>query len=240
MALSGTSTIIQPMKTKSDRLTRKPARAGWTLVCLLALALEAGAATIDFESLPGMPNAIVPVPAVSQLHDQFLSSLGVSFSSGSPYVAVVDLGLFHATSGINAIGGSTPGGLLTYDAASPIVATFFDPANPATPATTDFVSLRIDLVPTSGQNVTLNAFGLNGQLLTSFVTPDASGATLQVSAPGIHSVQFIGTMDNTGAAVDDFTFNPVVPVPEPSTILLLLVGGAALCCAVQRRGTHAA
>jgi len=229
-----------PVKTKSDRLAMKPARAGCTLLCILGFPLAASAATIDFESLPGMDNAMVPVPAASQLSDQFLSTLGVSFSSGSPYVAVVNLGQFFAASGINSIGGSTPGGLLTYDAAFPIVAMFFDPNHPATPATTDFVSLRIDLLPTSGQNVTLNAFDLNGHLITSFVTPDDSGATLHVSAAGIHSVQFIGTMDSTGAAVDDFTFNPVVAVPEPSTISLLLVGGAALWYAVHRPAKRAA
>jgi hypothetical protein len=205
-----------------------PAGAGGTLVCTLALALQASAATIDFEGLAGMDNAIVPVPAASQLSDQYLSTLGVRFSSGSPYVAVVNLGLFHTTSGINGIGGSTPEGLLTYDAMFPIVATFFDPNDPTTPATTDLVSLRIDFAATSGLNVTLNAFDLHGQLISSFVTPDVGGATLQVSAPGIHSVQFIGTTDNTGAAVDDFEFNPLVPVPEPSTICLLLVGAAVL------------
>src|SRR2546422_11571484 len=83
-----------------------------------------------------------------------------------------------------------PGGLLTYDGAFPIVATFFDPNNPAVPATTDFVSLRIDLVPTSGLNVSLNAFDANGQLIASSTTPDSSGAVLQVAIPGIHSVQF--------------------------------------------------
>src|SRR5437667_260205 len=83
----------------------------------------------------------------------------------------------------------------------------------ATPATTDHVSLRIDFAATSGRNVTLNAFNLHGQLIDSFVTPDIGGATLQVSALGIHSVQFIGTTDSTGAAVDDFAFNPVVAVP---------------------------
>ena len=179
-----------------------------------------------------MPNAIVSIPVASQLSDQYLSTLGVSFSSGSSYVAVVNLGQGHTTSGFNAIGGSTSGGLLTYDAGFPIVATFFDPNDPATPATTDHVSLRIDFAATSGRNVTLNAFNLHGQLIDSFVTPDIGGATLQVSALGIHSVQFIGTTDSTGAAVDDFAFNPVVAVPEPSIISLLLVGVAALWCAI--------
>ena len=55
--------------------------------------------------------------------DQFLSTLGVSFSSGSPYVAAVGLGEGHATSGINGIGGTTPGGFLTYDGVFPIIAT---------------------------------------------------------------------------------------------------------------------
>src|SRR6266496_813089 len=199
------------MKTKSDSLTMKLARAGCSLVCMLGFAWEASGATIDFESLPGMDNAIVPGPAASQLSDQFLSTLGVRFSSGSPYVAVVNLG-GYATSGINAVGGSTPGGLMTYDAAFPIVATFFDPADPAHPATTDRVSLRIDRAGTSGLNVSLLAFDLEGRLIRSFVTPDVGGATLEVSAPGIHSVQFIGTTDSTGAGIDDFTFDPVVPV----------------------------
>src|SRR6266536_5237359 len=93
----------QPMKT-STIPSRTLIGAGCTLVLSLAFALKASAATIDFENLPGMPNAIVPVPVASQLSDQFLSTLGVRFSSGSPYVAVVNLG-GYATSGINAVGG---------------------------------------------------------------------------------------------------------------------------------------
>jgi hypothetical protein len=172
-------------------------------------SFEAPARTsvIDFETIHGMPNAIETVPAESRLSNQFLSTLGVIFSSGSPYVAVVDLGYGHATSGVNGIGGTTTDGTLTYSAAVPIVATFFDPSNPTMPAVTDFVSLRIDLVPTSGLDVTLNAYDLEGKLIASVTTFDSSGALLELSADGIHSVKFIGTSDSTGAAVDDFTFN---------------------------------
>jgi len=54
---------------------------------------EASAIIIDFDSLPGMnndPNIMVPLS--SQLSDQFLSTFGVSFSSDSDYVAIVNRG----------------------------------------------------------------------------------------------------------------------------------------------------
>src|SRR5213593_720331 len=111
------------MKTCPKNLSAMPVCAAVALsVCAIGCALNAASATIDFESLPGMPNAIIAVPASSQLSDQFLSTLGVRFSSASPYAAIVDLGFGHPTSGRNAIGGTTPGGFLTYDAAYPIVA----------------------------------------------------------------------------------------------------------------------
>ena len=66
--------------------------------------------TVDFESLTGMTympgNA---VPAFARLSNQLASAQGVIFSSksGAPYVAVVELGYGHATSGRNGIGGVT-------------------------------------------------------------------------------------------------------------------------------------
>lgn len=209
------------------------------VVCCLASAITAHALNvITFENIPGMANAPgTPIPSQSQLSTQYLPTLGVSFSSGSPYVAVVDVGSGAATSGTNTIGGSTPGGNLTYSSAYPIVATFFDPSNPSTFATTDFVSLRCDLVG-SGLNVTLNAYGINNNLLSSVTTTDVGGETLQVSGPGIHSVQFIGTIDSSGATVDDFSFDTVVPVPEPSAGALLLVAGVFFC-GIWRKNRHA-
>jgi uncharacterized delta-60 repeat protein len=172
------------------------------------------AIVLDFEGLTGMdPNSGNSIPEASRLSDQFLTSFGIRFSSGSPYIGVVELGGCHATSGINGLGGSTSDGLLTYAPANPIVAEFFNPFNPTQPATTDFVSLRIDLDGGSGLFVTLEAFDADGNLLASQTSPDIGGAILQVATPGIHSVRYRGTADQLGAAVDDFRFNPVTPIP---------------------------
>jgi hypothetical protein len=176
---------------------------------------------IDFEGLSAMTFISGnPIPPSARLSDAFLFTHGVKFSSGSPYVAVVDLGVGHATSGTNGIGGSTPTGVLTYDRQFPIVVSFFDPSDPSMPAVTDFVSVRGDLQG-SGQSITLNAFDVDGNLIASFTTTDDGGATLSVSAPGIHSVQFLGTQDVVGGvALDDLTFNRVTPAGPPH------VGGA--------------
>jgi len=167
---------------------------------------------IDFDGLSAMPFFDIqnPIPANARLSDAFLLTHGVRFSSGSPYVAVVDLGVGHATSGTNGIGGSTPTGALTYDHHFPIVVSFFDPSDPTQLAVTDFVSVRGDLHG-AGQSITLDTFDVNGNLIASFTTTDVGGATLSISAPGIHSVQFLGTQDQGGVALDDLTFNSVTP-----------------------------
>ena len=167
---------------------------------------------IDFEGFGAMPYSDIksPIPPSARLSDAFLFTHGVRFSSGSPFVAVVDLGVGHATSGTNGIGGSTHEGLLTYDKNFPIVVSFFDPNDPSRPAVTDFVSVRGD-GRGEGQLITLNAFDVDGNLIAFFTTTNVGGETLSVSAPGIHSVQFLGTEDTHGVALDDLTFNSVTP-----------------------------
>lgn len=122
-----------------------------------ALAPSAASAdliVLDFEGLSGMIYLTGnPIPESSRVSDQWLSTFGVTFDSGGGYVAVVNLGSVYATSGVNGIGGSTPGNILTYDRSFPIVASFFDPSSPGVPATTDFVSLRIDRLGDSGLSV---------------------------------------------------------------------------------------
>jgi hypothetical protein len=204
------------------------------VVCCMASAIAAHSQnTITFDGIPGMINApTTPVPFQSQLSTQFLSNFGVSFSSGSSFVSVVNINI-DASPNTNAIGGSTASGNLTYSGANPIVATFFDPNNTSISATTDLVSFRCDNYG-DGLNVTLNAYDINNNLINSFTMVDNGGETLQVSGPGIHSVQFIGTVDDSGAAVDEISFDTVTPVPEPSTIALLTVAGA-LFCAIYKK-----
>jgi hypothetical protein len=215
---------------------------GFTALLATTQLTAASTVTLDFDNLPSMSFiAGTPIPVAARLSTQYLDTYGVSFTSGSPYVAVVDLGVDHATSGTNGIGGSTPEGILTYAQQYPITATFFDPAHPHAPGVTDFVSLRGDLHGQSppSQLVTLNAYGVNHRLIASFTTADVGGETLSVAAPGIHSIEFFGSLlDVPGVAVDDFTFNSVTSVgqgvPEPATLTMLLLGFVSLGFAVRR------
>ncbi len=49
-------------------------------------------------------------------------------------------------------------------------------------------------------------------------------------------MQFVGTVDNSGTAVDDFAFNQVVPVSEPTSVddLITAVGAANLSARQKR------
>jgi hypothetical protein len=106
------------------------------------------------------------------------------------------------------------------------------------PATTDFVSVRGDLDAIVGPSATLEAFDLQGQLIGSIFHTDAAGETWSISAPGIHSVKWSGVAipDGTagGIALDDLTFDTLVPAPPvvppaapvPGAVSLGLLGAA--------------
>lgn len=215
-----------------------PALAGLLFTVCLGVRPVQAQTTLDFEGLIGMsnsPGSVIPV--ASRLSDAFLTTSGVTFSSGSPFVAVVNLGAGHATSGTNGIGGSTTAGTLTYFGSPLIVASFFDPTDTSFQAVTDFVSVRGDLHPAGGA-ITLSAFGVGGNLLGTSSANDSGGTTLSVLAPGIRSVQITGT---GSVAFDDFTFNQVIRVtpqqtiPEPSTCTLVATGLLPLVGMVARR-----
>ena len=62
---------------------------------------------LDFEDHEGMESVSgTLIPEVAKLSDDYLSSYGVAFESGSPFAAVVTLGCGHAPSGVKGMGGS--------------------------------------------------------------------------------------------------------------------------------------
>lgn len=191
--------------------------------------------TVNFEAFTGMPNSPgAAVPAPSQLSTQLLSS-GVRFSSLSDYVAVVVLGLNHATSGTLGIGGTAANGALSY--AAPINVSFWDPANSATKGVTNFVQIRGDLIPIAG-TITMRVFDPLGALLATVTLPDGGGTTLTYNGANVHRVEITGT--SATVAFDDLQFGAVqaidgVTVPEPASMALFAGGALVIGVAVRRR-----
>src|SRR3989442_5617941 len=149
---------------------------------VLASGERAGAGVITFESVPGVTGMAfldgTPVPVDGRLGTQLQLSDGVSFSSiaGSSivaYVALVNLGSGHATSGVNGIGGVDAADTLRYN--SPVMITFTLPGDPSTPAITNFVSIRGDQFAVVGGSATMEAFDVNGLSLGSVTAADVAG-----------------------------------------------------------------
>jgi hypothetical protein len=177
------------------------------------------------------------VPDASRLHEQFLSTFGVSFSSGAGYVAVVNHGCC-TPSVPNIIGGTTAGGTLSYG--TPINITFFDPANIAAPGVTNFVQMRGDFTSIPG-SATMSAYDVSGALLGSVTDIDnPAGVDLTLSFAGIHSVVLMQTSATIG--LDNLAFNNVAAVaaavPEPATAALMLGGLGALGWIARRRAAR--
>lgn len=224
----------------------------WLLLAALAVVLTPSPAsadliTIDFDSLPGMPNSPgLIVPLGSRLSNQFQPTTGAVFSSAVGYVAVVDLvtgfGPNHAISNPNGIGGVNASNQLSYG--TPTIVTFFDPGNPLIPAVTDFVQIRGDQIPLAGATATLEAFDVFGSTLGSVTANDvAGGLTLAFSAPGIHSIRISQNSAGFGVdgtiALDNLTFNAVSSVPEPGTLTLFGIGTIGLLVYGWRRRKRA-
>lgn len=205
---------------------------------------DASVVSLNFDSLPAVDLlAGTPVGAGSQLHDQFLATYGVSFSSESlsDYVAVVRLGP-GATSGANGIGSVDDAGLVRY--AVPLEIAFFDPANSSLLATTDFISIRGDNDATNpGTFILMKAFDQHGNEIGSQYELDGGGTILSLSIPGIHSVVLTQTIQpGDNVAFDDLVFNTPVAIPEASSLLLIsfVVLGTVLVRSRTRIGRTAA
>lgn len=209
---------------------------------VVAFAAPASAATtLTFDALTAMPNSsgsIVPVG--SRLSTAYLSTNGVSFSSGSAFVAVVDhyFDPIATPTPPNIIAGTNAAGQLDYGA--PIVAAFFNPASTGQKATTNFVSVLADRFPLGTGIVTLEAYDLSGALLGTVTAPDTgpvgTGPSLSLAVSGIHSVRFFS--NNLTVGFDNFEFGDLSvagAVPEPATWTMLIAGFGMVGFTMRRR-----
>ncbi len=204
--------------------------------------VQAATHMITFEepgisAMENIPVQVYPtqVPAGAQLATMFLPSVGVLFSSGAGYAAVVDHGYPHLTpSAPNVLGGTNALGQLDYTA--PITVTFFNPSHTTQKATTDFVQVLGDWAGLGSGSVTMIAYDKTGILLGSVTDidnyPFGQGPLLTLNMSGIHSAVLSGTSGTVG--FDNFEFN-IPLVPEPNTWALLLVGLGLLCFVAHRR-----
>ena len=174
---------------------------------------------VDFDTFRSMSFHPQPVPADARLFTQIQASHGVAFSSLDGSVAVVSLGVGHATSGSNGIGGIS-GGSLNYSA--PISISFTIPNHPEITATTDFISIRLDDLG-GGTPVRMSAYGLDGTLLAQTTVTDVGGRVIAMTQPGTHRVVLQG---NGNTAFDDLFFNG--PTARPQLALETSIEGAAL------------
>jgi hypothetical protein len=170
-----------------------------------------GPVLVNFENVPGvtpMGNSQgSAVPQAAQLATQLQMSAGVRFSSlNAGHVALVNLGVGHATSGSLGIGGVNASNQLIYS--QPVVVTFTVPGSPATPAVTNFVSIRADNAG-GGGTMTLQAFDITGVLIGTASVIDIGGPTVSLSLPNIHSIRV--TQSQSNIAYDDLRFNPLSP-----------------------------
>lgn len=171
---------------------------------VMCATVSAQPVLVDFELIPGMSNSPgAAIPTESRLADQYVASHGVRFASGSPFIGVVIHGP-GTPSGSRLVGGSTPGGQLTYQQSNPLRAIFVDPTG-TSPRVVSEVSVRGDLISIAGTK-TLEAYGLNDALLASQTLDDSNPNPLYVSAPGIHYVRFYSSSATIG--FDDLRFTP--------------------------------
>jgi hypothetical protein len=177
---------------------------------------------INFDNLPANGSYIQGsvISAQAQLSNQ-LENQGVIFSTGmgADYVAVVPLGLGHATSGTNGISMAATDNTVTYDAPDYTVIQFVVPSDPSVEGVTDFVSIRGDHAGSSN-TLTMQAFDINGNLLGTDSQPDVGGETVSLSLPGIHSVHILTTAQGNsgGIGLDDLSFDTPVTAESPAAV----------------------
>ncbi|WP_293008686.1 PEP-CTERM sorting domain-containing protein [Nitrosomonas sp.] len=197
---------------------------------------------IDFEqSLPGglVATSYVQstiVPASARVTDQYLN-VGLIIDGA----ALVALPSGSAPSGFNGLAGIDGNGRIDYD--TPVSFSFFAAGNDGVLGTTDFFGYSADLFGSSGNIITISAYGLDGLLVGQASYTETGNFTTPLTISGVgqfHSVTVDQTLYNTssgGIALDLVQFGniSIAAIPEPQTYAMLLAGLSLLGFMARRK-----
>lgn len=236
--------------------------AGLCAAALLLVSSAQAASLIDFESVPGVTpmngytvGTVVPVSA--RLSNQLMASHGVLFSTinGPDYVALINLGENHATSGSVGIGAvrpnGGPGGEPTLNYGYAISMKFFTPGT-LTPITYNHITILGDRISVPDGFISILGLDVNGNVVypeTSFIDNGAVGGTVidLITTPEaqIHELQIVASNQRgvpyapqgLGIPFGTVAFDDLYARanPEPSTMILLSGGLGAIVYLRYRR-----
>lgn len=155
--------------------------------------------------------------------------------------ALVVLPSRSAPSGFNGLAGIDGNGRIDYD--TPVSFSFFAAGNDGVLGTTDFFGYSADLFGSSGNIITISAYGLDGLLVGQASYTETGNFTTPLTISGVgqfHSVTVDQTLYNTssgGIALDLVQFGniSIAAIPEPQTYAMLLAGLSLLGFMARRK-----
>jgi len=175
-------------------------------VLLSCLAAVASATLIDFETVPDLQNPQVNNQYIGDTFD----SMGVDMSSKSS---------IHPRWQSNAYGNSgwfVTGGYANYGGSSHIRLTFDVPVTEVSMSLYTWSSVHFSVYDTDNVQISgITGLNLNGGWKTKMITAPADRF--------ISRIELDCTTSQTSLAMDNLSF-----VPEPATLSLLAIGGAAV------------
>ena len=194
-------------------------------------ATQAGAVTLDFESLTR------GVQITTQLQSQGVLVSAVN-ATGCCNPGTV-LNVVAGDMGVTPFGGSGSQALVYGVAGDQLNFEFVIP-DTTTATTWDTVSLRVGDGDFAEEKWRVTFKGLDGSILDAqeYITtsgPVGGGRTVSFSGAAVHRVEILGIVYGSGGGVDDLTFSNAAPVPEPETYALLGMGLLTVGWAARRK-----